>query len=65
MKQILLIALCLITFASSMMADEKEDSLVYYAQRYSEANRSGDYQEACINLRDIFVHTFVNAKNFS
>ncbi len=50
MKRILLIALCLISLASTMMADEKEDSLVYYAQHYDVARQSGDYHEACIYL---------------
>ena len=50
MKRILLIALCLISLAITMMADEKEDSLVYYAQHYDVARQSGDYHEACIYL---------------
>jgi len=34
-----------------VMADEKEDSLNYYFERYSIAEQAGDIQDACNSLK--------------
>ena len=53
MKRILVIIFSLLSITSTLLADEKMDSLQYYFQHIPVAYKVGDYQDACLSYKNL------------